>query len=111
MTIQYQDITQEQALTTSTTIYACPSYVESAHIQFGSTMNTDVDPYEITVNIVKSGESPDAGNTYFNKTLVPSRVTGLNNLVGMVLKPGDYISTIAEVNNVISVKMSVKEMF
>ena len=53
---------------------------------------TDAIPY--TVRLVPSGSTADASNTLYSRAIAPGE-TARGVLVGQILEPGDFISTLA----------------
>lgn len=110
MAITYVDATQEQLPATNTTIYTCPAYVTSAHVQYANATNEDA-ATTIVINIVKSGGSVAVTNEYVSTTAIVSKATnGLSGIINAVLKPGDFISGIAGDVSRLNVKLGIKEI-
>ena len=65
----------------------------------------------ISVNLVTSGGTPGNANLIVKtKALQPSEVYTFPELVGQVLAPGDYISTIANIANYLNIRASGREV-
>ena len=112
MTILYVDAVSETLPATDTTIYTCPTNAKSAHVIFGNATNSTVVAATIDINIVQEGGSATATNLYLDgKTVVANGTDGLSNIVGVVLKPGDFISAIAGTASAINLKLGIKEIY
>lgn len=73
--------------------------------------NTSIDPVVVSVNIVASGKIPEALNTIIlNKSLQSYETYSFPDLVGQVLEPNDYISTVCSTEGVLSVTSSGREI-
>lgn len=111
MTISYVDAVSEQLPATDTTLYTAPSTVESAHIINAVVCCEDATGDAITVNIVQSGGSVAITNQYIQaKAIAAGATESLVDLVGMVLKPGDFISAKAATIDRLNVKLAIKEI-
>lgn len=63
--------------------------------------------YTVSVNLVPSGVAVSAANLILDtKTLQPNETYTCPELVGHVLEAGDFISLVASVNNVVTVRAS-----
>ena len=112
MTILYKDEVSEQLPATDTTLYTAPSTVESAHIIGAVVCCEDATGDSITVNIVQSGGSVAVTNQYIQTKAVAAGATeNLVDLVGLVLKPSDFISAVAATANRLNVKFAIKEIY
>lgn len=112
MTITYIDKVSEQVPATDTVLYACPSSgVSSAHIIYAQCTCEDAVGDSITVNIVQSGGSVAATNQYLqSKSIAAGASEILSELVGRVLKPGDFISVIAANADRLNLSVGIKEI-
>ena len=68
-------------------------------------------PYTFSVNLVTSGDTAGPQNLITNlRTLQPGEVCTFPEIVGQVLSSGDFISTIASVNNVVTIRASGRKI-
>jgi hypothetical protein len=112
MTITYVDAVSEQLPATDTTIYTCPSSgVGSSHIIYANATCEDATGDDITINIVKSGGAVAVSNQYLQARAIAAGATEvLSEVIGAVLKPGDFISAKATTASRINLKLSIKEI-
>ena len=111
MTITYIDKVAEQVAATDTTIYPCPTTVSSAHVIFANCTCEDAIGDTITVNIVKSGGSVAVSNQYVSaKNIASLSSDPLSEIVGAILKPGDFISIVAATADRLNFKIGIKEI-
>lgn len=114
MAIFYIDVTQEQVTTSNATIYTAPSTpdFESAHIIYGNCANEGAVDTELTINIVKSGDSVAVTNRYFpQKFIFAGKTDPLVPIVGRAIKSGDFISSIASLANNLNLSITIKEIY
>lgn len=109
--ITYIDNVQEQLGTTDTTVYTCPTTAKSAHIQFGNATNKLGSVATITVNIVQSGGSVATTNEYAIKAIDSGASDNLYEVVGAILKAGDFVSCKASDASAINFKLGIKEIY
>ncbi len=96
----------ESTQTTQYTATNCRAVVISASIG-----NTDTVNRTVTVNIVTSGGSAANSNKMIiNKTIVPGETYLCPELIGRVLDPGDFISTIASAAASLTFKVDGQEI-
>ena len=112
MTISYVDVVSEQLPAADTTLYTAPSTVESAHIIAAVACCEDATGDSITVNIVQSGGSVAVSNQYLQaKSVAAGATEPLADLIGLVLKAGDFISATAATVDRLNVKFTIKEIY
>lgn len=110
-TIRYVDSVWEQVTASSTTQYTAPANVESAHVIFAQCTNEDASDTTLTVNIVQSGGSVAVTNRYIAGKSIVAGVSEPLDIVGAVLKPGDFISAIAGAADRLNLKIGIKEIY
>lgn len=112
MTVTYVDAVQEQLPATDTTVYTCPSSgVSSAHVVFANCTCEDATGDSITINVVQSGGSVAVTNQYLQaKTVAAGATDNLSEIIGLVLKPGDFISAVAANANRLNLKIGIKQL-
>ena len=114
MTIKYIDVPQEQVTAAEVPIYTAPTATnfESAHIIYGNCSNVSATDTELTVNIVQNGGSAAVTNRYFlPKVIFAGQADPLTPLIGITLKAGDFIVTIADTASRLNLKISIKEVY
>lgn len=73
--------------------------------------NYDTSARTISVNLVTALDTPGNNNlTVKTKTLLPSETYTFPEIVGHILAPGGYISTIASAGTAISIRASGREV-
>lgn len=96
----------ESTQTTQYTATNCRAVIIKASIG-----NTDTVNRTVTVNLVSSGGTAGNGNKFLiNKTIVPGETYLCPELVGRVLDPGDFISTIASASTSLTIKVDGQEI-
>ena len=89
-------ITAKQAEVAETTQYTSPTAGRGTILDKFSGTNTTAGAQTITVKIVPFGGSVGAGNTITSvQSIAPSAAYTFPELVGHVLSPGDFISTLS----------------
>jgi hypothetical protein len=114
MTVKHIDVAQEQVTAANVTIYTAPvaSNFESARITYGNCANAGAVDTELTVNIVKSGGSVAVTNRYFPPSVIfAGRSDPLSPLIGITLKSGDFINSIASLASNLNLKLSITETY
>ena len=114
MTVLYVDVPQEQVTAAEVTIYTAPtaSNFESAHIIYGNCANSSATDTELTVNVVQNSGSAAVTNRYFlPKVIFAGQADPLTPLIGITLKAGDFIVTIADTASRLNLKISIKEVY
>ena len=98
------------AVASDTTQYTAPAGVTTIIDKFTST-NYDTVARSITVNLVTSGGSVGNENKIvISRTLQPNETYTFPELVGHVLQPGGFISTIAGTASAINIRSSGREV-
>lgn len=96
----------ENAQTTQYTAFNCTSIVD----KFTAT-NTSLANVTFSVNIVTNGGTADGTNLIVKtRTIAPSETYTFPELVGQVLSPGAFISTIAGTASAIVIRASGREI-
>jgi len=96
----------ESAQTTQYTATNCKAIVD----KFTAT-NTSVLNQTISVNLVASGGSVGDSNLVVkNRSIAPGETYTFPELVGQVLEPGAFISTIASVATAVTIRSSGREI-
>lgn len=99
-----------QVTNAETTQYTTPAGVRTIIDKFTGT-NTSGAPAALTVKLVQSGGAAGAANTIVSaKTLAAGECYTFPEIVGHVLNPGDFLSTLASVTTVITVRASGREV-
>jgi hypothetical protein len=99
-----------QAANVETTQYTAPSGTRTIIDKFTGT-NTSGAPATLTVKLVASGGAAGAGNTIVSaKTLAAGEAYTFPEVVGHVLNPGDFISTLAGTAAAITIRSSGREV-
>ena len=96
----------ENAQTTQYTAVNCKTIID----KFTAT-NTSVNNVALSVNLVGSGGSPGVSNLIVDaRTVAPGETYTFPELVGQVLGPGDFISTIASAATSLTIRASGREI-
>lgn len=96
----------ESSQTTQYTAVNCKTVID----KFTGT-NTSSSNVTITVNLVSSGGSAGNSNAItYTRTIAPSESYTFPELVGQVLEPGGFISTIASVATSLTIRASGREI-
>lgn len=112
MTVKYIDAVSEQVPDSNSTVYTAPDAVKSAHIIFGNCNCEDATGTTVTVNIVKSGETVAVTNEYITDLSIASGASDpLTEIIGAVLKPGDFVSVVAADADKLNLKLGIKEIY
>ena len=112
MTVIYDDAVQEQLPAADTLVYTAPANCKSAQIVFANCTCEDATGDSISVNIVKSGDTAAVTNLYVkSKAVVAGATSNLTEIVGAVLKPGDFISAAAATADRLNLKIGIKEIY
>lgn len=99
-----------QAQNVETTQYTAPSGTRTIIDKFTGT-NTTAAAATLTVKLIASGGAAGAGNTIVSaKTLQPGETYTFPEVVGHVLNPGDFISTLAGTAAAITIRSSGREV-
>jgi len=99
-----------QAAAAETTQYTTPAGTRTIIDKFTGT-NTTGAPATLTVKLIPSGGAAGAGNTIVSaKTLQAGETYTFPELVGHVLAPGDFISTLAGTAAAITIRASGREV-
>ena len=111
MTVTAKTLVQGlQAALAEATQYTTPAGTRTIIDKF-SGVNTTGAAASITIKLVASGGSPSASNTVVSaKTLQPGEAYTFPEVVGHVLNPGDFISTLASTASAISIRVSGREV-
>lgn len=98
-----------QAQNAETTQYTAPSGIRTIIDKFTGT-NTTAANATLTVKLIASGGAASASNTIVSaKTLQPGETYTFPEVVGHVLNPGDFISTLAGTAAAITIRSSGRE--
>jgi len=112
MTVRYEDAVSEQLPATYTTIYTTPSVAKSAHVIYGNCCNVTSSSSTVTINIVQNGAGATTTNAYVSEKAVTAGDSDpLAEIVGAVLKPGDFISAKAGNASRLNFKIGIKEIY
>jgi hypothetical protein len=102
-------IPAKQAESAQTTQYTANN--AKAIIDKATVTNTSAANETISVNLVTAGGSPGAGNLVVDaRVIAPDETYTFPELVGHVLQPGDYISTIASAAAALTIRASGREI-
>ena len=110
------DVSQEQVTAAEVTVYTAStaSNFSSATITGGVCTNAGATDSELTVNVVKFGDSASASNRYFlPKVIFNGGYDLMSSLAGagLKLKSGDFIVTKASVAAMLNFKLSIVEKY
>lgn len=73
--------------------------------------NTSGSSVDFSVNLVTQGESPSATNLVVNaRAIAPEETYPCPELVGQVIEPGGFISTLASASGAITIRFSGREI-
>lgn len=96
----------ENAQTTQYTAANCKTIID----KFTAT-NTSAANVSLSVNLVASGGSPGVSNLVVNaRAVAPGETYTFPELVGQVLEPGGFISTIASAATALTIRASGREI-
>jgi hypothetical protein len=110
MTVRVKVLVPAKIVENSQTTQYTASNVTTIIDKFTAT-NYSVNAATISVNLVTvAGSAGDANLITKTKTLQPSEVYTFPELVGQVLNPGDFISTIAGTASAINMRVSGREV-
>ena len=99
-----------QASNAETTQYVTPAGTRTIIDKFTGT-NTTAAAATLTVKLVASGGAAGVANTIVSaKTLQPGEAYTFPEVVGHVLNPGDFISTLAGTATAITIRASGREV-
>jgi hypothetical protein len=102
-------VTPLQMQTSQTTQYTASSV--RAIIDKATVTNTDTLPRSFSVNIVNNGGSAANSNQIIeNRTVHPDETYTCPELVGQVLEPGQFISTVASAVSSLTLRVSGREI-
>ena len=102
---------QETLPNTDTTVYQCPTTVDSAQVVFANCTNTTGAGVTLTVNVVENGGSVATSNQYINAgTVAANSSDPLFDITGVILGPGDFISAIAGSASALNLKIGIKQV-
>jgi hypothetical protein len=102
-------IPPKQAENTQTTQYTAVN--AKAIIDKFTATNTSANNVTISVNLVTSGGTPGASNLIVDaRAIAPDETYTCPELVGQVLEPGSYISTIASSAAALTIRASGREI-
>lgn len=103
-------IASKQAENAETTQYTAPTGTRTIVDKFTGT-NTTAATAVLTVRIVTSGGAAGASNTISSaKAIAPGEAYTFPEVVGHVLNPGDFISTLAGTATAITIRASGREV-
>jgi len=96
----------ENAQTTQYTAVNCTAYIDRATIT-----NTTAGNVTFSANLVTVAGAAGAANLVVNlRSIAPKETYALPELVGQVLQPGDFISTIAGAATSLTLRISGREI-
>lgn len=95
---------------TNLTAYQAPVGATGSYSQIRTFTVYASDRDTLSVYIVKSGDSPVAGNLILERTIAAGQTIALASLVNQVLSAGDYISVKAGTGSRINIKTTIKEV-
>lgn len=96
----------ENAQTTQYTAVNCTTYIDKFTIT-----NTSSGNVTFSVNVVTVAGSPSSANLVINlRPIAPKETYTAPELVGQVLQPGDFISTIAGAATSLTIRASGREI-
>lgn len=100
----------KQAENAETTQYAAPGGTRTIIDKFTGTNTTGV-AANLTIKLIQSGGVAGAANTVVSsKTLQPGETYTFPEVVGHVLNPGDFISTLASAAASVTIRASGREV-
>lgn len=103
-------INAKQAEDAQTTQYTTPTGTRAIVDKFTAT-NTSAGAVTLSVNIVASAGAAGDGNLIVKtKTLAAGETYTFPEIVGQVLNPGDFISTIASAATAVTIRASGREV-
>jgi len=95
----------ENAQTTQYTATNCKAIIDKATIS-----NTTSGNVTFAANLVTSAGAAGLGNRVVNRSIAPSETYALPELVGQVLEPGDFLSTLAGASASLMLRVSGREI-
>lgn len=96
----------ENAQTTQYTAVNCTTYIDKFTIT-----NTSSGNVTFSVNVVTVAGSPGSANLVINlRSIAPNETYTAPELIGQVLQPGDFISTIAGAATSLTIRASGREI-
>lgn len=109
MTTAYKNA-QLQLTTSYQTIYTAPLTVTSATITFGVCSNVS-DTTNLNLHNVKIATTTSNLNKFITDRVVSKYSSDpLDEIVGAVLSPGDFITAKADANSSLNIRLSIKEI-
>jgi hypothetical protein len=111
MTVNLRVIVQPVQMSgTATTQYTVP-VGSRVIIDKATVTNTDTVNRNFSLNLVPSGSSASNSNLVIDtRTVIPDETYLCPELIGQVLGPGDFISTVASSANALSLRISGREV-
>lgn len=96
----------ENLQTTQYTAVNCKTIIDKATVT-----NTSANNVTLSVNLVTSGGSPGASNLIMDaRAIAPDEAYTCPELVGQVLEPGSFISTLASAAGALTIRFSGREI-
>ena len=96
----------ENSQTTQYTAVNCKAIIDKATVT-----NTSANNVTLSVNLVTSGGSPGASNLIMDaRAIAPDESYTCPELVGQVLEPGGFISTLASSASALTIRFSGREI-
>jgi len=112
MSIRYEDAILEQVTTTNQVVYTCPEVAKNAQIIFTNCTNASGADTNLTIYIIKAGDSADVSNIYLDeKQILASKSDALLEISGAILKAGDSIEAVSGSDNELNLKLGIKELY
>lgn len=111
MTIKNKVLIDSKLLESSqTTQYTTPGRTKAV-IDKATVTNTSASAVNLSVNIVKVGDTASAADLIVDdRTIAAGETYGLPEMIGHVLEQGYFISTIAGTGSVLSLRVSGREI-
>lgn len=102
----------EQVPTAGEVGYTCPSTAKYAEVTFGLCTNEDASNDSLTVYVIASGGSAADTNIYIDgRTITAAGNDTLDELIGLVLEPGDKVVPRASAADRLNFKLGIKEVY
>jgi len=111
MTVEYKTAQKQLKTSYGTPVYTAPLTVDSATVVFGVCHNISDTDTELTVNAPPVSITESTANEYITTRKVTKPSPDLiEEIVGMVLGPGDFISAKAGDDDFLNFRIGVKEV-
>lgn len=100
-----QVLVAQQLAATETNLYQCPAN-KAVAVATAALCNTSGSARTVSLSIVKSGGTAGTANRVAVIDLQPNESCVVDELVGMLLGPGDFVSAVASAANAVSLVVS-----